>query len=162
MTFVISICHFKCSWEPYQLRNINKVDFCSLKPSIWQHYNNLFLRDRYGKFIFGAYKTVPDVWLFVWKNYLRPQIWVENRQTIMFLWTEPFSLECAITIELIGWQHIIRRGQEFHLLPLGTISRGNKPRKIGDLLPITYLRNSAHKTNTGQFLYWNERKNKIL
>ena len=86
----------------------------------------------------------------------------QNRQIIMFLWIDPFSLECAITIELIGWQHIIRRGQEFHLLPLGTISRGNKPRKIGDLLPITYLRNSAHKTNTGQFLYWNERKNKIL
>ena len=80
----------------------------------------------------------------------------------MFLGTEPFSLECAITIELIGWQHIIRRGQEFHLLPLGTISRGNKPRKIGDLLPITYLRNGAHKTNTGQFLYWKERKNKML
>ena len=80
----------------------------------------------------------------------------------MFLGTEPFSLECAITIELIGWQHIIRRGQEFHLLPLGTISRGNKPRKIGDLLPITYLRNSAHKTNTGQFLYWNEKKQNIV
>ena len=51
-----------------------------------------------------------------------------------------------ITRDVIARQHIMGRWQEFHLLPLGTISRGNKPHKIGDLLPITYLRKSAHKT----------------
>ena len=37
-------------------------------------------------------------------------------------------------------------------ITVGNNKPGNKPRKIGDLLPITYLRKSPHKTKRNSFL----------